>query len=71
VNSRLSSWFFLRSYIVIAAGILIIALALDSLLLWMLPTSEQTSVQRYAADFALIELLLTEPGADPGASPAR
>ena len=70
MNSRLSSWFFLRSYIVIAAGILIIALALDSLLLWMLPTSEQTSVQRYAADFALIELLLTEPGADPGASPA-
>ncbi|MDP2381116.1 MAG: hypothetical protein Q8M35_11650, partial [Pseudohongiella sp.] len=71
MNRRLSSILFLRSYIFIAAGILIIALVLDSLLVWLLPTDDQRNVDRYAADFAMIELLLTESGTEPDAIAAR
>jgi signal transduction histidine kinase len=62
MNSRISSLLFLRSYILIAAGILIIAVVLDSLLVWMLPSGEQNSTERYAPEFAMIELLLMENG---------
>lgn len=65
MNRRLSSILFLRSYIFIAAGILIIALVLDSLLVWLLPTVDQNHADRYATDFAMIELLLTESGTEP------
>lgn len=65
MKNQLSSWFFIRSYSVIAAGILIVALALDSLMLWMLPDNTQSSAERHAADFALIELLLTQAGDEP------
>ncbi|MDO8907989.1 MAG: ATP-binding protein [Pseudohongiella sp.] len=68
MSSRLSSLLFLRSYIFIATGILIIALVLDSLLVWLLPAEEQNNTDRYASDFALIELLLTETGSDAIAS---
>lgn len=65
MNSRLSSLLFLRSYLLIAAGILIVAVVLDSLLVWMLPSDEQSTAGRHAADFAMIELLLLENGAEP------
>ncbi|MDO9518735.1 MAG: ATP-binding protein [Pseudohongiella sp.] len=68
MSSRLSSLLFLRSYIFIATGILIIALVLDNLLVWLLPAEEQNNTDRYASDFALIELLLTETGSDAIAS---
>ncbi|MDP3517898.1 MAG: ATP-binding protein [Pseudohongiella sp.] len=71
MNRRLSSILFLRSYIFIAAGILIIALVLDSLLVWLLPTDDPNNADRYAADFAMIELLLTESGTEPDAIAAR
>ncbi|MEC8860686.1 MAG: ATP-binding protein [Pseudomonadota bacterium] len=64
MKQQLTSWYLIRSYSVIAAGILIIALALDSLMLWVLPGTEQSSSERYATEFALIELLLTETGSE-------
>ena len=64
MKQQLTSWYLIRSYSVIAAGILIIALALDSLMLWVLPGTEQSSPERYAAEFALIKLLLTETGSE-------
>lgn len=64
MNTRLSSWLFLRSYLLIAAGILIIAVVLDSVLVWLLPSGEQDSAERYAAEFALVELLVTENTSD-------
>ncbi len=64
MNSRLSSLLFLRSYLLIAAGILIVAVVLDSLLVWLLPSNEQSTAERHAAEFALVELLLTENGTD-------
>lgn len=67
MKNQLSSWFFIRSYSVIAAGILIIALALDSLMLWVLPDNQQSSADRYAAEFAMIEILLTQAGDEPDA----
>ncbi len=59
-----SSLAFVRSYVVVAAGILIIALALDSLLVWMLPADEQLNENRYASHMAMLELLLFETDAD-------
>lgn len=64
MNSRLSSLLFLRSYLLIAAGILVIAVVLDSLLVWLLPSDEQSTAERYAAEFALVELLVMENGAE-------
>ncbi|MDP1933072.1 MAG: ATP-binding protein [Gammaproteobacteria bacterium] len=58
MKERFSSVFFLRSYVAIAAGILIIALALDSLLVWLIPAQNTEAAQRYAPDFALVELQL-------------
>lgn len=65
MKNQLSSWLFIRSYSVIAAGILIVALALDSLLLWLLPDNQQSSAERYSAEFAFIELILTGAGEEP------
>ncbi|ALO45747.1 ATP-binding protein [Pseudohongiella spirulinae] len=67
MKNQLSSWLFFRSYSVIAAGILIVALALDSLLLWLLPDNQQSSAERYSAEFAFIELILAGEGEEPGA----
>lgn len=58
MKERFSSFFFLRSYVAIAAGILIIALALDSLLVWLIPAGDSEATKVYAADFALIEMQL-------------
>ncbi len=71
MKDRFSSVFFLRSYIVIAVGILIIALALDSLMLWMLPSNEQSNTEIYASDFAMIELLLVDESSEPSAVVTR
>ncbi len=65
MNSPHTSFLFLRSYLLIAAGFLIIAVVLDSLLLWLLPSGEQGNTERYAPQFAMIELLLMESGAEP------
>ncbi|MDP2284882.1 MAG: ATP-binding protein [Pseudohongiella sp.] len=62
MNSRLSSLLFLRAYFLIAAGILIIAVVLDSLLVWMLPSDEQTTAERFAPEFAMIEMMVMENG---------
>lgn len=64
MNRKLSSWLFLRSYLLIAAGILIIAVVLDSVLVWLLPSGEQRTAERYQAEFALVELLLMENNTD-------
>ncbi|OGT73239.1 MAG: hypothetical protein A3H44_05810 [Gammaproteobacteria bacterium RIFCSPLOWO2_02_FULL_57_10] len=61
MQERFSSFFFLRSYVAIAAGILIIALALDSLLVWLIPAGNTEAAQRHAADLALIEMQLQNP----------
>lgn len=65
MSKQFPTSFFLRPYIVIAAGILIIALALDSLLVWVLPSNEQSNTERFASDFAMIELMLLESGPSP------
>lgn len=56
-------YYLLRPYIAIAAGILIIGLALDSVLVWFLPSQDLDIVRRYSQNFALLEAVLVEDGA--------
>ncbi|HBX37972.1 MAG TPA: hypothetical protein DEG76_12055 [Pseudohongiella sp.] len=65
MSKQLTSWYLIRSYSIIAAGILVIALALDSLMLRVLPDTEQSNAENYAPEFALVELMLTEAGNEP------
>lgn len=55
-------YYFLRPYIAIAVGILVIGLALDSVLVWLLPSEREDTVQRYARDFAMLEAVLLDDG---------
>lgn len=64
-------YYLLRPYIAIAAGILIIGLALDSVLVWILPSQDQDVEQRYAQNFAQLEAVLLENGDSPDAIVAR
>ncbi len=61
----------LRSYILIAAGILFIGLVLDSVLLWVLPKQSQDHTQRYMQYFSLIETVLLEDGESPASVDSR
>ena len=69
--SKPHRFYLLRPYVVIAAGILLIGLALDSVLLWILPSQTQDSAQRYAQNFALVESVLLENGSSPDAIASR
>lgn len=69
--SKPPRFYLLRPYSLIAAGILLIGLALDSVLLWVLPSQTQNSAQRYEQSFALLESVLLENGGSPDAIASR
>lgn len=50
-----SSLYFLRSYVALAAAILVIALALDGVIAWLIPEAPSSQAAAYAPTFALIE----------------
>ena len=63
--------FLLRSYILIAAGILFIGLVLDSVMVWLLPDQRQDTLQLYAPQFAMMEMILLENGESASAISSR
>ena len=60
--ARRFSFFFLRSYVLVAAGILILALVLDSLLLWLIPHDDSDIVSRYQPSLNLMQARLLDDG---------
>lgn len=65
MSARVSSLPFMRAYAMVAVGILLIALALDSVLVWLLPQEESLHSRQYGSRVAMIEMLLLEQGAAP------
>lgn len=63
MSARFSSWFFLRSYVAIAVAILLIALALDGIMVWLTPEQQTTNAMIYGPDLLLLDALLGEHAA--------
>lgn len=53
------SYYFLRSYLALAVGILVLALALDGLLVWLTPVQATPNAITYGPDLVLMSDLLT------------
>lgn len=65
MSARVSSLPFFRAYAMVAVGILLIALALDGVLVWLLPDEESPHARQYAPSAAMIEMMLLHQGASP------
>lgn len=63
---RLPSYYFLRSYLALAIGILVVALALDGLLVWLSPDQSTSNAVTYRSDLALVAALLHTGAAQDG-----